>query len=236
LESRLLLTCIRPDVQPDTIRSLLRGQPNWQAILEQATSLGVETLVYAGLKLVSESGQPPEEIVEQLGHAYRRNAARNLVLMDDLGRVLTALSEMGIPVIVLKGAALAELVYSGVGLRKMVDLDLLVQRPDLDTAESLLQRLGYRAMGSHSEWDRHHHHIIPYMSPTGSSVVEIHHHIHRQTPLLAVSVRDLWSRAGHARIASVPTQVRIPMKTATDSDGKRPPIPIQSGHFSRRFF
>jgi hypothetical protein len=27
--------------------------------------------------------------------------------------------------------------------------------------------------------------------------------------------------------------VRIPMKTATDSDGKRPPVPIQSGHFSR---
>ena len=28
-------------------------------------------------------------------------------------------------------------------------------------------------------------------------------------------------------------EVRIPMKTATDSDGKRPPVPIQSGHFSR---
>jgi hypothetical protein len=27
--------------------------------------------------------------------------------------------------------------------------------------------------------------------------------------------------------------VRIPMKTATDSDGKRPPVPIQSGHFGR---
>jgi hypothetical protein len=25
--------------------------------------------------------------------------------------------------------------------------------------------------------------------------------------------------------------LRIPMKTAIDSDGKRPPIPIQSGHF-----
>jgi hypothetical protein len=28
--------------------------------------------------------------------------------------------------------------------------------------------------------------------------------------------------------------MRIPMKTASDSDGKRPPIPIQSGHFFQR--
>jgi hypothetical protein len=27
--------------------------------------------------------------------------------------------------------------------------------------------------------------------------------------------------------------VRIPMKTATCSDGKRPPVPIQIGHFCR---
>ena len=27
--------------------------------------------------------------------------------------------------------------------------------------------------------------------------------------------------------------LRIPMKAATDSDGKRPPVPIQNGHFSR---
>ena len=27
--------------------------------------------------------------------------------------------------------------------------------------------------------------------------------------------------------------LRIPMKAATDSDGKRPPVPIQNGHFGR---
>ena len=27
--------------------------------------------------------------------------------------------------------------------------------------------------------------------------------------------------------------LRIPMKAATDSDGKRPPVPIQYGHFGR---
>ena len=42
--------------------------------------------------------------------------------------------------------------------------------------------------------------------------------------------QGIWSRwcnyiaSGH---------VRIPMKAATDSDGKRPPVPIQNGHFGR---
>jgi hypothetical protein len=35
-------------------------------------------------------------------------------------------------------------------------------------------------------------------------------------------------------IHEVRMKVRIPMKTASDSDGKRPPIPIQSGHFFQR--
>ena len=29
-------------------------------------------------------------------------------------------------------------------------------------------------------------------------------------------------------------KVRIPMKTASHSDGKRPPVPIQNGQFGRR--
>ena len=32
---------------------------------------------------------------------------------------------------------------------------------------------------------------------------------------------------------AVPPELRIPMKAATDSDGKRPLIPIQNGHFGR---
>ena len=34
----------------------------------------------------------------------------------------------------------------------------------------------------------------------------------------------------HAQTLNV---LRIPMKAATDSDGKRPPVPIQNGHFGR---
>jgi len=50
--------------------------------------------------------------------------ARNLLLYHELPRILKVLSPL--PVIVLKGAALAATIYHRIGLRTMGDLDLLV--------------------------------------------------------------------------------------------------------------
>jgi len=38
---------------------------------------------------------------------------------------------------------------------------------------------------------------------------------------------------GHGMRGLRTTRLRIPMKAATDSDGKRPPVPIQNGQFGR---
>ena len=56
---------------------------------------------------------------------------------------MAALTREGLPVVVLKGAALAELVYQHIGLRTMADVDLLVEKKNLDKAGSILERLGY---------------------------------------------------------------------------------------------
>ena len=52
--------------------------------------------------------------------------------------------------------------------------------------------------------------------------------------------RGIWERIFSALAGGedVPDRLfidsmRIPMKAATDSDGKRPPVPIQNGHFGR---
>ena len=74
--------------------------------------------------------------------AYLENAARNLRLYDNLCKVLKILRRDGIPVIVLKGAHLAELVYGNRALRFMGDLDLLVQKDDVMRVDALLIEMG----------------------------------------------------------------------------------------------
>ena len=72
------------------------------------------------------------------------NAARNILLYAELGRVLNALGDQGIEVIVLKGAALAVTVYPSIAHRPMGDVDLLVRPQDLERAQRTLKATGYR--------------------------------------------------------------------------------------------
>jgi len=51
---------------------------------------------------------------------------RNKRILQELGEILALFQPHNIPVIVLKGACLAHTVYQNIGLRVMLDLDLLV--------------------------------------------------------------------------------------------------------------
>jgi hypothetical protein len=68
----------------------------------------------------------------------------NLLLYGDLIRALTALAAAGVPVIVLKGAALAVTIYPSLADRRMSDADILVQPGQRDRARAALEGAGYR--------------------------------------------------------------------------------------------
>ena len=125
----------------------------------------------------------------------------------ELKTVLTALTGEGLSVVVLKGAALAELVYRHIGLRTMADVDLLVEKESLDKAGAILERLGFLSNEGYrdKEWYReHHHHMVPYVSSDSSMTIEIHWHIIERTALMDLPIDQLWAHAQSVRIASVP--------------------------------
>jgi hypothetical protein len=69
----------------------------------------------------------------------------NRVRMRVLGDVLRAFEAAGIRALVLKGAALAHLVYPEPGLRPMRDMDVLVVPSDARRAQRVLAALGFHA-------------------------------------------------------------------------------------------
>ena len=80
------------------------------------------------------------------------------------------------PLLVLKGAALAHLLYPEPGLRPMRDIDLLCAEADLPAAQSLLQRLGYTRGGDAHRQTGHRH--LPAYGRDGGGFhisVEMHH-------------------------------------------------------------
>jgi hypothetical protein len=115
---------------------------DWPAVCRVAEAERVAPLLYQAL-----GKQPgvPAAAASRWRDAYLGSARRNLIFRHELEGVLRSFDRAGIPVLVLKGAALAETVYSNIAVRPMGDVDLLVHRADRSRALAALAACGFAA-------------------------------------------------------------------------------------------
>jgi hypothetical protein len=104
---------------------------------------GVAPLLYRSLQEVNERACVPERAFDRLEKHYYATAARNLKLFQKLKGILEAFQGVGVEVLVLKGPVLASLIYPGMALRPIGDLDLLIHPEDFQKARQALAGLGY---------------------------------------------------------------------------------------------
>jgi hypothetical protein len=151
---------------------------NWEEVLKSTFWQGIAPLLYSNLKNIQESYFIPENVMDKLKKAYYRNVTKNMYMYEELNRILKAFHDIGVGVIVLKGMALANTVYSDMGLRPIGDIDLLVKKEDLPHAEKTMTELGYHFHGDMPpEWYRENHQHITYIHREKNIPVEIHWHI-----------------------------------------------------------
>src|SRR2546425_9212955 len=82
--------------------------------------------------------------LEQILAAYSRVSSANKAMFAKLRVVLQQFHSNGIDCILLKGSDLIPRLYGVLGLRGMVDVNLLVHESDLPAIDHLLTQLGYR--------------------------------------------------------------------------------------------
>jgi hypothetical protein len=194
-------------------RGRLRHKLDWQEILQDAAQNGIAPLLYSNLKQVNHGLNVPPEVMQQLKGSYLWHAIHNANLYRRLEEILEAFSYEQIPVIVLKGAALAPLLYKDIALRPMRDLDILVRKADLYVADQLLRKLGYVAgsfRNSEAWYQTHHHHLVPLVAKDGSLCVELHHHIIQPTASICIPIEEFWQRARPTQIGSNTTLLFAP--------------------------
>ena len=117
-------------------------QAVWNEVVATAVRHGFAPLLFKRLKESGARTNVPAVAWENLRLAYFASAGRNARLYRELGLVLRCLRGSGIPVIVLKGAFLAEAVYGDVALRPMGDVDLMVPRAEMPRAHAVLLDTG----------------------------------------------------------------------------------------------
>jgi hypothetical protein len=150
----------------------------------------------------------PEAIASSLREAYALSALRNARLFRETAFAVSALSEAGIPTLLLKGLHLASEVYEEPALRSMADLDLMVPLPQLAEAERVLLNRGY---GSRPRRDvaaqaRRLHHLAGLEHPTGE-IIELHHTIEAPTSPFRIESETLWAGARQIQIEDVAAYV-----------------------------
>jgi hypothetical protein len=104
----------------------------------------------------------------------------------------------------LKGALLLPLIYKNSPVRRIGDIDLLVQESSLEIIERLLKTLGYSPIYKSDLVQRlyrtNHHHLAPYHGPL-SALIEVHHDLLPLPRILGFGVEEAWSKAWEVKLA-----------------------------------
>ena len=120
IEDRLILACARTEPDLTDIRELATQNPNWAVFLWKVERWGLATAVYGTVKKAAEL---PSAIAARLRALHHRDAISRLAHRARLRAILVRLSESGVPAIVPRPAA---------------DADLLVHERDRDEVTALV--------------------------------------------------------------------------------------------------
>lgn len=155
------------------------GQEEWELLSKIAVAEGVAPMTYYLLHKEPELyhfeafDQQTDRI---LAEQESITSVRNAILFKNLKCLLSKLGESKIPVVLLKGADLAQSLYPHIGLRPMGDLDLWVPEERFDEALDLVKAAGYKEN-------------IPKASPWFDR--QLSHHVHLRSQHFAATQLEL---------------------------------------------
>jgi hypothetical protein len=178
----LLALCARArphTAQTERLARLAQAMRDWGDLAARAEAHGLAPLLYTHLRAAGV--EPPPAVKQQLLGYYMQHAHAARVREQALIDILAAYGGAGIDVLVLKGAALAHLVYPQPVLRPMRDIDILVPAEAIYRAYALLPEIGFAPPpGAHHGLGPDHHHLtaIKRVAEGFSVSVEVHHALH----------------------------------------------------------
>lgn len=144
-EDQLCLLLARGRFTPGVAKQAvdrLEAGVRWDVLLQRARTHGLIPLLYHRLRALDFCGVTPP-VRRELTDTFGINAIRNDLLTQELTRVLARLGAAGVPVIPLKGIALAKSLYGDAALRTCADLDILVHPKYFAESLGFLRSSGY---------------------------------------------------------------------------------------------
>ncbi|WP_295400218.1 nucleotidyltransferase family protein [uncultured Thiocystis sp.] len=146
----------------------------WERVPDIATKQRIGPLIYWHLR---EHDIPyPNHIRRTLAAIFARQKAIAAAQTETLAEIIAALRDAAIDSLVLKGGALAHILYPEPGLRPMEDLDILVPSNQGEAAREVLCDLGFHAPAPITRYARLQHHLPVAQRMTGNILVSVEVH------------------------------------------------------------
>ncbi|MGI9179644.1 MAG: nucleotidyltransferase family protein [Longimicrobiaceae bacterium] len=174
-EAQLVLLAAGGPAHEDQIAALLRAGLRWPLVLEIARREGAVTILWQRLQSLPQTELPSG--AASLRTRVMLSEFRQQYLGQRLDEALEVLSDAGIRVLLLKGAALALTVYGSFARRPMGDLDLLVEPARAAEAQQLLLANGWKEsrFATREQFYSDHHHLPPLDDARGTGIeLELH--------------------------------------------------------------
>jgi hypothetical protein len=192
----LLLICARANIDEDSIdraKELLEKGIDWELFTEGAMRSGVYSVIYNSLKRPNPSAAIPKELMDRLKEAYLFALSRMAFQNSQTMELLRLFFKKNIPVIPLKGPLLSKRLYGDIATRGLsVDIDLLAEEKNRETARSLLEEFGYVFS---PESDIEAEKLWQYMfTKSDSTAVDLHWEI-CPTILKSERIKEFWKNA-----------------------------------------
>ena len=201
--NELLLFFLRSETNPTDFQIKDISDSDWDGFVQESIRQRIGGLLYQRLKSLPPDNGIPSRVIQELRQQYFDTALRNMQLFHELHKVLEALQESDVSVIVLKGAYLAQGVYGNIALRSMGDVDILVRKEDFAKAEQMLLDRGYSFDEQYGErdWYLNNHYHLLYRRPENGVNIELHWDITSPSSPFEIDVERLWERAQLVTIA-----------------------------------
>jgi hypothetical protein len=178
----------------EEIKRVLGPRVPWAFFIREKDFPQLSPLLYDYVKKSGLENILSGPALNGLRSAYNDTLACNILLMEELRKVLRAFRQAKVRAMLMKGAALISEVYRNPALRPMTDIDLMVRPQDFVIAKETLNGLGYEDVSRGPE---------DFVKIVNGKIVDIDVHtgfvnvtrIPSRADAFMVDYDDLWDRA-----------------------------------------
>ncbi len=122
---------------------------NWQQFLFWVRRHRINNVALTNLEQCQPEGVP-DFVWASLRKSKRAQAMRSMQILDQTIKIYQTLRTHGVTALIIKGAVLSQQLFGQFDLRSYSDIDILVDKNDLEPAEQIILAAGYERFDPHA--------------------------------------------------------------------------------------